>query len=112
MIQFLDSVLKLKNGLHILRVILSGTVGLLFEISKGLPLFIMDLLALYYALLFIGNDLSNTISYLSRPVYQFYGMLFLLFEISTLFLNIHWFCDKVVFCCIMFNSFRLDFRDR
>ena len=30
-----------------------------------------------------------------RPVYQFYGLLFLLFETSTIFLNIHWFCDKV-----------------
>ncbi|KAI8899256.1 TLC domain-containing protein [Globomyces pollinis-pini] len=32
---------------------------------------------------------------LYRPVYQYYGAVFLMFEVSTIFLNIHWFCDKL-----------------
>ncbi|KAI9202833.1 TLC domain-containing protein [Polychytrium aggregatum] len=30
-----------------------------------------------------------------RPVLNFYGGVFLMFELSTPFLNVHWFCDKV-----------------
>ncbi|KAH6583788.1 hypothetical protein BASA61_007847 [Batrachochytrium salamandrivorans] len=29
-----------------------------------------------------------------RPFLYYYGSVFLMFEISTVFLNIHWFCDK------------------
>jgi hypothetical protein len=29
-----------------------------------------------------------------KPYLNYYGPIFLMFEISTIFLNIHWFCDK------------------
>ncbi len=29
-----------------------------------------------------------------RPFLNYYGAFFLMFELSTLFLNVHWFCDK------------------
>ncbi|KAJ3324625.1 hypothetical protein HDV06_006518 [Boothiomyces sp. JEL0866] len=31
---------------------------------------------------------------LFKPVFQYYGGIFLLFELSTIFLNLHWFFDK------------------
>lgn len=30
-----------------------------------------------------------------RPIFQYYGMIFMFYEVSTLFLNVHWFCDKM-----------------
>ncbi|KAI8904707.1 TLC domain-containing protein [Gorgonomyces haynaldii] len=30
-----------------------------------------------------------------KPVFHYYSCLVLLFEVSTIFLNIHWFCDKI-----------------
>ena len=29
-----------------------------------------------------------------KPIFHWYGGLFLFYELSTLFLNVHWFCDK------------------
>ena len=37
-----------------------------------------------------------TVYFLSfHPIFQYYGGVFLMYELSTPFLNVHWFCDKL-----------------
>eukprot|EP00842_Homolaphlyctis_polyrhiza_P000131 jgi/Hompol1/1118/HPOL_002643-RA len=73
--------------------------GLLHAIACGY--FLWDIfISLYYlkesGLGFVLHGVACfTVFVLSyRPFVQYFGAYFLLFEISTIFLNIHWFCDK------------------
>jgi len=36
-----------------------------------------------------------TVNFSQRPFANYYGISFILYELSTPFLNIHWFCDKL-----------------
>ncbi|KAI9202816.1 TLC domain-containing protein [Polychytrium aggregatum] len=46
---------------------------------------------------FVIHGFSCLLTYVTsfRPVLNFYGAVFLMFELSTPFLNVHWFCDKM-----------------
>ncbi|KAI8928230.1 TLC domain-containing protein [Entophlyctis helioformis] len=73
--------------------------GVVYAIACGY--FLWDtLVSLYYiqesGIGFVVHGLAcfTVFTFSFRPFLQYYGSVFLMFEISTIFLNIHWFCDK------------------
>ena len=56
------------------------TVGLHFGLCEEAPNLVFDL---------------SLMILLQRPFLNYYGPVFILYELSTPFLNVHWFCDKL-----------------
>jgi len=78
----------------------TGMAGLLQAFALGY--FLWDfIICLVYVNIFGVGMLAHAISALSvfvfgyRPFVTFYAPVFLLYELSSPFLNIHWFCDKL-----------------
>nr|POF17512.1 putative tlc domain-containing protein c17a2.02c [Quercus suber] len=78
----------------------SGLSGLCQSFALGY--FLWDLwMCTYYVRIFGKGMLAHAISAVSvfalgyRPFLYFYCPVFLLYELSSPFLNIHWFCDKL-----------------
>ncbi|OJD31285.1 uncharacterized protein BKCO1_5000018 [Diplodia corticola] len=78
----------------------TGASGLIVAFSCGY--FVWDLwISLRYVKVFGLGLLAHAVSALSvysfgfRPFVNFYAPTFILYELSSPFLNIHWFCDKL-----------------
>jgi ABC-type transport system involved in multi-copper enzyme maturation permease subunit len=70
-----------------------------YSIAGGYFLWDIYVSARYFSLtgiqfLFHGSVAFTVVLCLFRPIFQYFGAIFLMFECSTIFLNIHWFCDK------------------
>ncbi|KIW93925.1 uncharacterized protein Z519_05240 [Cladophialophora bantiana CBS 173.52] len=78
----------------------TGASGLIQGLATGY--FVWDLVvSARYIKIFGPGILAHAITALSvfalgfRPFCNYYGPVFILYELSTPFLNIHWFCDKL-----------------
>ncbi|KAL2068829.1 hypothetical protein VTL71DRAFT_15167 [Oculimacula yallundae] len=78
----------------------TGAIGAVQGLAAGY--FLWDLmLSIVHFKVFGSGSLAHAVSALLvtsmgfRPFANYYGLNFILYEISTPFLNIHWFCDKL-----------------
>ncbi|KAF2233117.1 DUF887-domain-containing protein, partial [Viridothelium virens] len=78
----------------------TGAGGLIQALAAGYFLWDFVLCARHVAV-FGPGLLAHAVSALVvfglgfRPVFNYYGPVFILYELSTPFLNVHWFCDKL-----------------
>ncbi|KKY18346.1 hypothetical protein UCRPC4_g05028 [Phaeomoniella chlamydospora] len=91
-----------RKGMNALERIYgyTGACGLVGALGAGYFLWDTIISTRYLNLFGIGTLLHAlaalcVFSAGSRPYLQYYGSTFILYELSTPFLNIHWFCDKL-----------------
>ncbi|KAH0839042.1 hypothetical protein AYO21_04640 [Fonsecaea monophora] len=100
-VMFKDEERKGMHGSAIERIYgYTGASGLIQGLATGY--FVWDLVvSARYLKIFGPGILAHAITALSvfalgfRPFCNYYGPVFILYELSTPFLNIHWFCDKL-----------------
>ena len=66
-------------------------LGIWFHAVSALTVFSFGFVSPYHSYICF-NSADET---LQRPFVNYYGPIFILYELSTPFLNIHWFCDKL-----------------
>ncbi|KAH9224637.1 TLC domain-containing protein [Leptodontidium sp. 2 PMI_412] len=78
----------------------TGAAALVQALATGYFLFDLVVMVRYldvFGLGMLAHALSCLITYTLgfRPIFNYYGCVFMLYELSTPFLNIHWFFDKM-----------------
>ncbi|KAF8864660.1 DUF887-domain-containing protein [Acephala macrosclerotiorum] len=78
----------------------TGAAGLVQALATGYFLFDLVVMVRYldvFGLGMLAHASSCLITYTLgfRPIFNYYGCIFMLYELSTPFLNIHWFFDKL-----------------
>ncbi|KAJ2899711.1 hypothetical protein MKZ38_002904 [Zalerion maritima] len=78
----------------------TGAAGMIQALAAGYFLWDLVITAIYLPVFGMGM-LTHAVSALTvfsfgfRPFVNYYGCVFILWELSSPFLNIHWFCDKL-----------------
>ncbi len=78
----------------------TGAAGLVQALATGYFLFDLVVMMRFldvFGLGMLAHGLSCFVTYLIgfRPIANYYSCVFMLYELSTPFLNIHWFFDKL-----------------
>lgn len=70
-------------------------IGLLAHATSALLVYSFGYVSLRLPFVLLINPTLRADSLLQRPFLNYYASVFILYELSTPFLNIHWFCDKL-----------------
>ncbi|CAG8956781.1 hypothetical protein HYFRA_00011170 [Hymenoscyphus fraxineus] len=78
----------------------TGAAGLVQALATGYFLFDLTIMIRYldvFGVSMLTHALSCLVTYTLgfRPIFNYYGCVFMLYELSTPFLNMHWFFDKL-----------------
>ncbi|ETI25502.1 hypothetical protein G647_02275 [Cladophialophora carrionii CBS 160.54] len=100
-VMFTDKERKDMNSSAVERIYgYTGASGLIQALATGY--FVWDLVvSARYLKIFGPGILAHAVTALAvfalgfRPFCNYYGPVFILYELSTPFLNVHWFCDKL-----------------